>query len=217
MADTKEDIASQALARLGEPAISSFEENTETAEKVKQLYEPTILSLLGRVQWQWASARSVLLEDGAKSPENEWRRGFLMPTLRLDRVGNPYRVYNTTALRAREFFEYEIEGKWILTNADVIVIEYTKRQPESIWPGYFEEMAVEALAARLALPITENASKEQHHQQIAFGNISEMGEGGLFGMAKRADSVGQPSRSLLDETDPMATARFGGSRSNGRW
>lgn len=217
MADSKEDVASQALARLGEPPISSFEESTDTAEKVAQLYESTILSLLGKYDWNWASTRKALEIDGALTPVNEWRSAFLMPTLRTDRVGNPIRVYNSTALRAPEIFNYELEGKHILTNESSIVIEYIQRKAESLWPGYFEELAVEALAARLALPITETASKEEWHTAMAFGTPSEGREGGLFGSAMRADSRFTPTIGLLDASDPITQSRFGGSRNDGTW
>jgi len=212
MASSKEDVASQALARLGEPAISSFTEDTDAAEKVNQLYEPTILSLLSRYQWQFASKRAALSIDGAVTPANEWGKAFALPTARTEIVGNPYRVYNSTALRAPEVFEYELEGRHLLTNYDTIVIEYTQRKAESLWPGYFERLACEALASVLALPITENASKEEYHAAIAFGTPSESFEGGLFGVAMRADHMGDPPRSLLDESDPMTAARFGGYR-----
>ncbi len=217
MADSKEDVASQALARLGEPPISSFSEATETAEKVSQLYESTILSLLGKYDWNWASRRVALSIDGALTPANEWRHAFLMPTLRLDRVGNPVRVYNSTALRAPEIFDYELEGKHLLTNNTTIVIEYIQRKAESLWPGYFEELAVEALAARLALPITEIATKEEWHTAMAFGTPSENREGGLFGSAMRADARYQPTAGLLDASDPITEARFSGSRADGTW
>lgn len=217
MASSREDVASQALARLGEPSISSFDEDTEAAEKVAQLYEVTILSLLGRYQWQFAATRAELSIDGAVNPVNEWGSAFLMPAARTQRVGNPYRVYNSTDLRAPEFFDYEIEQRWIMTNASSIVIEYTQRISENLWPGYFEELAAEALAAKLALPITENGSKEEWHRVQAFGNTSENFEGGLFGMAMRADSQGQPTQGLLDADDPMMSVRFGGSQRDGRW
>jgi hypothetical protein len=217
MASSKEDIASQALARLGEPSISSFEEDSETAEKVSQLYESTIQNLLGRYQWNFASRRAVLSIDGGKVPANEWKNGFILPAPRTEIVGNPYRVYNSTGLRAPEVFDYEIEGRYVLTNFETIVVEYTARVPESQWTGYFQVLAIEALAATLALPVTENASKEQWHQQKAFGSPSENGEGGLFKTATAADDMGSPPRSLLDETDPMYEARFSGSRNNGWW
>jgi hypothetical protein len=218
MADSKEDIASQALSRLGEGAISSFDEDTDTAEKVRQLYEPTILGLLGRYNWRWAKTRAVLLIDGSVSPANEWARGFLMPTARIERVGPPLAVFNSTALRAPEVFEFELEGRHILTNYDTIVIEYTARKAEIDWPGYFEELAAEALAAKLALPVTENASKEEFHTVKAFGTGSERMEGGMFGAAMRADARAMPTPGLLDASDPITEARFGGSRGNsGQW
>lgn len=218
MTSSREDVASQALARLGEPSISSFTEDSETAEKVNQIYETTILGLLGQYEWQFASTRRRLEIDGAISPANEWRYGYLMPTLKTVRVGSPLRVYNSTALRAPEVFDFEIEGPHVLSNYTTLVIEFVERKAENLWPGYFTELAVEALAARLALPVTENASKEEWHTAKAFGTPSEMGEGGLMGKAQRADSRGTPTRSILDASDPMTEARFGGSRGNdGVW
>lgn len=217
MADSKEDIASQALARLGEPAISSFDEDTDAAEKVKQLYEDVILDLLGRYPWRWASQRKVLEKDGAVTPVHEWRYAYKLPTLRTDRVGSPTAVFNSTGLNAPEVFNFELEGQHIFTNYETVVIEYIERKQEAFWPGYFVKLAREALAAELALPITENASKEEFHTVKAFGNASDGGEGGIFGSAKRADYRSTPTYSLLDSSDPMTEARFGGSRNDGIW
>lgn len=205
------DVASQALARLGEPSISSFTEDTEAAEKVNQLYEPTVLQLFGQANWSFATERATLQIDGAKTPVNEWRYAYLMPTLRSVRVGKPRGVFNSTNLRAPQVFDYEVQGRWIFADYTTVVIEYVKRMPESQWPGYFHTLAIEALAATLALPVTENASKEQLHRQLAYGNPSEGGRGGLFKVASDADATGDPTRSILDDHDPIAQARFGGS------
>ena len=212
MTDSREDVASQALARLGEPAIASFEEDTDAAEKVALLYEPTILQLLSSHDWSFATRRAVLPEDAAANPLNEWARGFLMPPLKTNRVGSPLMVFNSTSVGARPFFDYEVQGRWILTNATVIAIEYIYRVPESQWPGYFNTLAVEALAATLALPVTENASKDATHRAIAYGSPSHAGRGGLFSTATTADATGEPTRSLLDDNDFMTSVRFGGAR-----
>lgn len=210
MTDSKVDVASQALARLGEPAISSFEEDSETAERVNALYEPTVLQLLASFNWSFATRRANLPEDASGVPINEWKRAFLMPMLRTDRVGKPLSVFNSTALNAPQVFLYEIQERWIFADYDTVVIEYIHRIPEAQWPGYFHTLAIEALASTLAMPITENASKEQLHRQIAYGNTSEFGRGGLFRTATEADSSGEPTRSLLDDHDPIWAARFGG-------
>lgn len=205
-------IASRALARLGEPPISSFEDDSDTAEKVAQLYEQTILGLLARHSWHFAKAKKVLSEDGAAEPVNEWARGFLMPPLDTDRVSGPTQVFNTTSRGALPFFDYEVQDRWIMTDATVVVMEYVKRKPESDWPGYFRNLAVEALAAALALPVTENQSKEIYHRQVAFGSPSENSEGGLFKVAITDDQKSQPTRSLIDDVDLMQSVRFGGYR-----
>lgn len=215
MADSKEDVASQALARLGEPSISSFDEDSDAAEKVNRLYEPTVLSLFSSYNWKFATTRKALSEDAAGVPLNEWIRGFLMPPLRTDRVGNPLMVFNSTRPHARPVFDYELEDRWILTNENVCVISYIRRTNESQWPGYFVELAVEALASRFALPITENQGKEEHHERVAYGNPSEKRRGGLMGAAMAADAQGNPTPSLLDDFDVMASARFGGGTGGG--
>lgn len=210
MADSKVDVASQALARLGEPSISAFDEDSDTAEKVNRLYEPAILALLSAYDWSFAKTKAALEVDAAAQSVNEWERGFLMPTLRTERVGKPINIFNSTSVGAGPVFNYEIADRWVFTNDTVCVAEYIRRVPESHWPGYFLSLAIEAVATTLALPITENSSKDQQHRAIAFGNPSEKGRGGLFGVATDADATGDATRGLLDEHDPMTQARFGG-------
>jgi hypothetical protein len=212
MADSKEDVASKALARLGEPSISSFTEDSGTAEKVNLLYEMVILDLLSAHDWEWATQRADLSVDGGETPVNEWSTAFLLPTLKTLRVGNPLRVFNSSEVNARPFFAYQLQGKWLYTNASAISIEYIERKDETLWPGFFEILAVEALAASLALPVTENQTKEEFHTQKAFGAPSEGGRGGMFGRAVAHDQVGKPTPSFLDSGDPIGNARFGGLR-----
>lgn len=211
MTDSKVDVASQALARLGEPSISSFEEDSDTAEKVNRLYEPAILALLSSYDWSFAKTKVALEEDGSAVPVNEWERGFLMPILRTERVGKPIHIFDSTAIGASPVFQFEIADRWVFTNETACIAEYIRRVPESQWPGYFLSLAIEAVASTLALPVTENASKEQMHRVIAFGTPSEKGRGGLFGSAADADGTGDPTRGLLDDHDPMTAARFGGT------
>lgn len=209
MADTKETVASQALARLGEPSISSFVADDDVAEKVNLLYETTILALLSQHDWTFATTRVDLSVDAAGTPTNKWTRGFLMPVLKTDRVGKPLAVYSSSLVGSAPVFEYEIEGRWILTNYTACTIEYIQRISEGDWPGYFAVLAIEALAATLALPVTENASKEDMHRAIAFGPPSSNGKGGMFAAAVAADAIGEPTKSLIDDDDIIGAARFG--------
>lgn len=207
---TNVDIASKALARLGSPTIGAFDEDSDAAEKVALLYETTILDLFTRHDWRFAMTRAVLAVDAAAPTNTPWQRGFVLPDLDTDRVGPPNQVWPTTDKGAAVTFSYELQDRWLMTDHTVIVISYVQRKPENLWPGYFRKLAIEAVVAILALPITENQTKETYHQQLAFGSPSEGGRGGLFKTAVEADSAGNPTDTLLDDTDIMTMARFGG-------
>src|SRR5690606_22220223 len=86
---------------------------------------------------------------------NERKRAFLLPTLQTDRVGKPLAAFASAGQRAHHVFDYELQVRWLLTDFDTIIIQYIQRKPESQWPGYFHTLAIEALAATFALPITE--------------------------------------------------------------
>ena len=206
---SREDIASAALARLGEPPLSDLDEPSDAARRVRQLYELTVLSLLSSYRWTWATVRTPLQRDGAAVPRNEWRHAYRLPDLQTDRVGKPIELWAERGSSPLVAGSYELEGDHVLCDQDGLIAVYVRRLHERQWPGYFANLAVEALAAKLALPITENASKEQHHLALAFGSPAEAGRGGLHRVATQADSVGNPTASLLDDHDPIVAARLG--------
>lgn len=206
MTTTPEDIASQALARLGESPISSFDEESEVAGTVARLYETVILSLLSAHDWKFARVREALSEDGAAPPMAGWQRGFLLPSINVKRVGKPLLVYQNGIVT----HHYYVQDRWLYANIANCEIAYIERKSEALWPGYFQRLAVEALAADLALPVTENASKDEQHRIIAYGTPTENGKGGLMRQAVEKDDAGDPTRSLFDHSDPITAARFGG-------
>lgn len=214
MTVTAVDVASRALSRLGEPAITSFDEDSPAARRIRPLYEPAVLDLLSRYEWPWARRRELLAEDAAANPVNEFTRAFLMPMIGTDRVGEPLSVFPDADRSSRPTFDYRVQDRWILTDHEVIVVEYIHRVEEAMWPGYFLRLVIEVLAAEFALPVTENASRDEYHRRVAFGAITGDGQGGLFGRAMRAAARGEPTRGLLDDSDPMQEVRFGGYR---RW
>lgn len=212
MSGSKESIASAALARLGEGGgISSFDEDTDVAEKVSALYETTILDLFSRYPWRWATVRQSLSIDGAITPTTRWTRAFILPIQRTVMVGQPRGFYRSDAVGSKPMVQgYEVKGRHVYTNELEIICDFTGRIDEELWPGFFEKLAIEALAAELAASITESDTKEAKHRQNAWGTPSENGEGGLYSMAKQADRSGAPTESILDAHDPISAARFGG-------
>ena len=206
MAETKFTVASRALSRLGEPAIASFS-GSDVADHVNQLYEPTILGLLSMNPWNFAQKKISLVIDPAAEPAG-WGNGFTMPQILIDRVGQPIGFYASAGTNAPRISDYEIQNDWVYTNRSEIFCEYVRREDEADWPGYFLSLAIEALAASFAGPVTESNTKESKHRVIAFGTPGKNGRGGLFEVAQQADSYAVPTQSLLDNVDPIQSVRF---------
>lgn len=200
-------IANMALTRLGAATISAFSDQTPIAEAVNSLYEATILQLLGSYPWRFAQKRASLTRAAYTG---QWLYQYPLPAERTERVGQVLAFFPSTDPGVSRILRYEVEGDNVLTDELSLVAEYIERVAEASWPGYFETLATEAVAAVLALPVTENASKEEFHRVLAYGNASEGGEGGLFGVAVRADTRGASPQTLLDTYDPITHARFGG-------
>ena len=209
MANSSIDICSQALTLLGEGVIHSFDENSDAAEICNQLYEDEILSLLSAYPWRFARVRETLAKDGAFTPKNEWSYGYSLPVLNTTRADHAIEVFNSNQAGATPITDYEIQDTHILTNEETVIISYVKRVDEVLWPGWFVKLAAAAVAARIALPITDKRSYSEHWERVAFGGASDGGMGGLMAMAIKADSRGGPSRSLFDAGDPITAVRFG--------
>jgi hypothetical protein len=212
MADSAIDVVNMALARLGEPPISAFDDGSEVGAVAERLYEPLIGRLLSMRPWHFAQAKVALLVDGAAPTLQGWERGFLLPALGSERIGHPSGFYLSGDPYAQRLDRYEVQGRWVFANVPTLRAEVVRRAPEAEWPAAFVLLAAEALAAELSLPVTENASREQLHRVNAFGSPGEANRGGYFREAAQADDAGGASQSLLDGTDWLTAARFGGYR-----
>lgn len=209
MANSSIDVCSQALTLLGEGTIVSFDEDSDAAEICNQLYEPEVVALLARYPWRFARVRLALVKDGAFTPASEWKYGYTLPPLNTDRVDHAIEVFNSNQPGAIPITRYEIQGNRILTDEETVIISYIKRVDEDEWPEWFVRLAATAVAARIAVPITDKQSLAEYWRKEAFGNPSDANHGGLMAEAIKADSRGGPSPSIYDAGDAITGARFG--------
>ena len=132
---TKIDLCSQALLKIGEKAIAGFEDGSAAAEIARKSYDAVIDGMLCLHPWRFAMKKYALTktDDG----------GFPIPADAL-------RVVSCGAAR------HEIMGNRIF--ADVPEIEITavaKCGPES-FPPYFSAAATTRLALEFCIPLTGN-------------------------------------------------------------
>jgi hypothetical protein len=132
---TKIDLCSQALLKIGENAIASFDDDTAASKIAKSLYDITIDVLISGHSWRFASKKYRLQKTEAGN--------FLIPAeiLRITGCNCP---------------NYEITGNRINANADEIEITATTRVAPEFFPPYFAAAAIAGLAAEFCIPLTGN-------------------------------------------------------------
>jgi len=204
-ADTDVTICSAALQLLGENTITSFADGTTQAGICSQLYPDTRDQVLALYPWSF-SLKKVDLQRSSTSPVNEWNYAYPMPSDSLTLV--PRAVFSSSAVGAVPITGgWEIYDSEVQTNQAAITIDYQARPLEAEMPTYFIRLLTYAMAMHLAEPVTDQLTKAQHWERIAFGNPTDDGRGGFFRQATGIDGLG--SGTVAIEDFPLVDVRTG--------
>ena len=163
---TKIDLCSQALLKIGEPAITSFNADTAASQIASGLYDITIDALLSRHGWRFACKKYKLNKTAGGD--------FLIP-------GDVLRIVGSDAAK------YEIIGNKIAAAPREIEISAVARVNAESFPAYFTILAITKLAMEFSLPLTGN--------QNTYAMLSALFESELRS-AKFIDSAAEPNKSI---------------------
>ena len=209
MANSQFDICAQALIKLGAQPIQSFDASEGDKGRIcANLYPNFRIWALTVHRWRFVMSK-VLLQEEVPVPASEWAKQFTLPP---DRAAPPAAVFNTASAGAAPITTgWEIFGEKLFTNDNMILIDYHVNIAESMWPNYFEQFAVDALAIRIAIPITDQVTSRVAMTEDCYGT-NQRPELGSFYQAKRLD--GQHNATPQFQTHaPLVQARLG-SRSS---
>jgi len=192
------DICSNALLMLGAKPIASFDEsagdaNLDRARLCANLYPMVRLALLRSHPWNCAVTR-VQLSPDATPPAFGWQNRFQLPSdwLRTLEVGNGVRL------------TFRSEGRYILCNEAVFPLVYLRDVAEGDWDAMLVQAATQAMAVRLAYPITASSAVEQA-RYTEFQNFMKQ--------ARSVDGQDDPPQTLGDF--PLLASRFGAGLGSG--
>ena len=132
---TKIDLCAEALLKIGEPAITSFNGPSAASQIAAKLYDQTIDRLLCMHTWRFATKRYVLPRANDD--------GFIIPR-------NILRVISCSAPR------HEIIGNKIMASAPSVEISGIARVEPNEFPAYFSHAAVTKLSMAFCIPLTGN-------------------------------------------------------------
>lgn len=195
MADTDITICNGALGRLGVSSITNFTDD-DKSKICGAIYPKYANMLLSMYPWHFARKKSGALST-TTAPDNVYTYAYSLPADLL----TVHTAYNSGEVGAIPLSRgFEIFANTIHTDETSLYVDYIYTVDEDLWPDYFQVFAMTALASVLAIPITEDETKENFYRQMAFGTPGEGGRGGMFKMTKNIDSKQQPAKSFKGQS-----------------
>lgn len=193
--DTDVSVCSAALISLGASKITSLRDTDDVSVACNSLYPNLKNSLLSSYQWSWSLKKRKLTKIST-DPLTEWDNAFFLPN---DMLSGVLAVFETTGNTERPIrYGWEVYGNQLFTNLDTVYIDYQATVSESKMPPYFIRLLQLAMAAELAIVITDQQAKAESFRAQAFGSPSENGRGGEMRKAMNIDGRGQATEIIED-------------------
>jgi hypothetical protein len=204
--DTKLSICSDALIYLGQKPLTSFAEVSDSAQICDRLYDDIRDMVLCMYPWSF-SFKKTQLAKLITTPAFGWKYEYQLPG---DRLAGVRAVYSDETVSYPSTTEFDVQQDKLLTNIEEAYIDYQFRTPENDMPTYFVNFLKYALAANFAQMVTDQLTKAEYYQRLAFGLPEENMRGGFFRQCMTIDAQSRPSVTL-DNQDafPLINVRFG--------
>jgi hypothetical protein len=193
--DTDVSICSDALILLGAAPITSFSDGSDEAQACSRLYPDLRDSIISSYVWSWSLTKQQISRLST-APINEWKYAYQLPGNMLSGVLAVFETNGTTERSRR--YGWEIYGDQLYTNMETVYIDFQATVSESKLPHYFVRLLRTALAAELAIVITDQAAKADFFRAQAFGTPMENGRGGMMREAMNIDARGQSTQIVED-------------------
>jgi hypothetical protein len=184
-------LANAALYRLGEKPIVSFDEGTQKANAIQEIYPDCRDTLLSWQSWPFATVRQQLARLDI-IPPSDFAFYYRVPTepfcLRVIDIDLQQRMiaYQREVAISPEGHDGTMRQiPAIATDAQTVVMRYVARTGEHIWSPLFTSTLIVYLAQAIAPAVSGKASLKQSLLIELYGQGSEPGM-----MQKLRDTAG---------------------------
>lgn len=188
---TPDLLCSAALELLGHEPFTSWASTDDKHAKTAERLWPSVRDkVLAQAAFNSCIKRAELETPSGTAPLFDWTHRFALPTdwLRTLKVGNRHSSP-----------PYRIEAGHILINAEAVSLRYVARITDSTqYEPALTELLVQAMVARMALPVTQSGSRREDEEAI------------LRTMLREAIAIngGEQEGEPLGYNSPLIDARF---------
>jgi hypothetical protein len=199
------DVANLGITKAGGRAIGSFDENTPLAELAARRYPHRREEMLSRHRWTFAKSvvqlARIATPTGCPLTYAYARPAGLVGNIWDYRIDAARDALKADCLQLADYIASEDAAVWV---------EFTGSPAEARWPRPF----VELVACVFAIDVANARLKASQARDLtieAFGNPEDAQDGGLLLVAKQADGVDAPKRTLgYEGGGPLVAVRGGG-------
>lgn len=184
-------IAKKGLQKIGAATITAFDENSNNAEKVREVYDVLRRSELSANYWTFAIARVKLPAD---STVPAFGRSY-----RFAKPGDYLRKAPDDPSYQSSFSDILVEGQYLLTDcAGPLELRYVQdiQDAEKFDPLFADALSMR-IAMELAEPLTQSTSK---------GQAAETSYKYFIDLAKKINGI--ESGPIAREVDEMVAVRY---------
>lgn len=179
-------IVNNALAELGQTALTGLSDAALSAEVQATVYDTVYEALLGRVPWRFAMRKAQLSREVAV-PLNEWSYQFVLPAQCLRVVATYPNI------------SYEIYEQKLFANTTELAIDYIHKVTEAALPATYAVALHLKLAAAMCMALTQD--KELKKELDGKANMQ-------LAVAMSSDAMQRPNAQFRDA--PFVNVRMGG-------
>lgn len=171
---SKVQICNRALSTyLGVGRINALTENNPQAQQCDLHFDDTLAGLLESHWWVFATGRQVLAEV-TNDRSTEWAYKYAMPADAIDIrwVNEPTTARaRMSAFQSPDTEREMIEG-FIYSDIQGAVCQYTKLVTDTaLFPQYFSDALSAALAANMAMALTEDIKRARNAMEAAMARL----------------------------------------------
>lgn len=189
---TNVKICARALVNIGMAPIDTLDGDDDVTRACSLLYPMVKKEILSSYPW-WATKGKVRLDRLTATPNSEYKYAFSLPD---NRLSGPLALYSDNSVGTQPTKLWDVFGENVLSDFEKMWGDFQFDIDESKFPPYIENLIIYALSARLAESLTDDSSKADKYDFIAFGTPGEKRWGGYFEVARQIDSKYRPSQSL---------------------
>jgi hypothetical protein len=161
------DFLNESLAEVGASRIVGIDDNSINANHCKTFHVSTLRAALAIHFWDFAKKQTTLQLNLA-TPQLNWAYSHALPAdyIRIKSyigmlpTSDPAQLTVTIDPNMSPEATYEIQGTDILSNDQVVAIEYIRYVADpNVWSPLFYQMMVTFLASKLAKAITKDTKR----------------------------------------------------------